>query len=63
MNCTPNEYVTSYRLEQAVSLLRGSQMTMTEIANACGFNSPSYFAEVFSKHKGCCPSTFRKRYR
>lgn len=62
MGITPNEYVINYRLEHAMALLRESGISMTEIANICGFNSSSYFAEVFSRYKGCTPTAYRKKY-
>lgn len=61
MGYTPNDYVNLFRLEKAMVLLRESDLTITEVANAVGFGSSSYFAEIFSKQKGCTPTTYRKR--
>lgn len=63
MGVSPSSYVTSYRLERAMIFLRESDLSMTEIANICGFNSSSYFAEVFLKYKGCTPTEYRKKYK
>ena len=63
MGTTPNAFVTSFRLERAMELLRESDLSITEIANACGFNSSSYFAETFMKQKGCSPTKYRSSYR
>ena len=62
MRTSPNEYLASYRLERAAELLRESKLSITEIANACGFGSSSYFAESFGKQKGCTPSEYRRKY-
>lgn len=62
MGCSPNAYVTSYRLERAMELLCGSNLSVTEIANICGFSSSSYFAESFAKRKGCTPTMYRKEF-
>ena len=58
-NATPNNYLTSYRLSQSMELLLSSDLSVIEISYACGFHSPSYFAETFKKYKGCTPTEFR----
>ena len=58
---TPVGYLTSFRLERAMELLRSTDFTVTEIAFRCGFNSASYFTEIFSKSKGCSPREYRNR--
>lgn len=62
MGRTPNDYVNSYRLERAMELLREKALSITEVANACGFGSPSYFTEIFTRQKGCTPTAYRKQY-
>ncbi|MDR1949110.1 MAG: helix-turn-helix domain-containing protein [Spirochaetaceae bacterium] len=34
---------------------------MTEIAQACGFNGSSYYAETFRKIVGLSPGSYQKR--
>lgn len=63
MGHTPNDYVTSFRLEKAGELLTITDGTITEIALSCGFNSASYFTEVFSRKKGCTPKEYREKIR
>lgn len=58
---TPNDYLNSYRLERGVELLRSGSLSVTEIADRCGFSSSSYFTELFTRSKGCSPSAFRKQ--
>lgn len=57
---TPNDYLNSFRLEKGMELLKGTAMTITEIADACGFSSASYFTEMFTRQKGCPPKVYRK---
>lgn len=61
---SPIEYLNTYRLEKACGLLAKSNDsgTITEIALACGFNSSSYFAEIFRKKKGCSPREYKGYY-
>lgn len=60
LNRTPNDYLNSFRLEKGMELLKSTGMTITEIADACGYSSASYFTEMFSKQKGCSPKVYRK---
>lgn len=57
---TPNEYLNSFRMEKGMELLKSTRMTVTEIADACGYSSACYFAELFTRMKGCTPTQYRK---
>lgn len=57
---TPINYLAEFRLSKGAELLKISDMTVTEIAYATGFNSSSYFAECFKSHIGMTPNSFRK---
>lgn len=56
---TPNTYLTQYRLNKSLELLRGGQLSITEIALSAGFNSASYYAETFRKAFGKSPTEYR----
>jgi AraC-like DNA-binding protein len=38
-------------------------MSVTEIAGSCGFNSASYYTEVFNKITGMTPRDYRAQKR
>ena len=61
LNQTPNEYLNSYRLEQGMQLLKSTRLSVTEIAQSCGFSSSSYFTELFTRQKGCTPTQYRRK--
>ena len=61
MQRTPVDYLNSYRLEKGIQLLRTTHMSMTEIAESCGFGSSSYFTELFTRAHGCPPTSFRRK--
>lgn len=61
LNKTPIDFLNAYRLEVSTRLLTDTAMSITEIALSCGFQSPSYYAELFQHHKGCTPSHYRTR--
>ncbi len=60
---SPMQTVRLLRLQTAVMLLSRSQLTMSEIAERCGFASQSYFTRAFGETYGVSPSTVRKQAR
>jgi len=52
-------YLHDYRLEQAQQLLATSEMKVTEVADAIGFESRSYFASAFRKKFGMSPKAYQ----
>lgn len=56
---TPMKYLTQLRLEQAISFLLNTTLTIEEIAKECGFANGNYFAKVFRKSMGVSPSEYR----
>lgn len=62
-NQTPHVYLTQYRLNKSIELLRYTDMPITEIALSVGFSGASYYAETFRKWFGQSPTAFRTDYR
>ena len=56
---SPQEYLSSFRLQRAVSLL-GRNYSVKEAAALCGFSSQNYFARVFRVCFGKSPAEFRR---
>lgn len=56
----PMKYLNEYRLRRSIELLRGSDMTVTEIGLVCGFSGASYYAESFRRELGISPSEYRR---
>lgn len=54
-----NAYVHSIRAERACLLLRSTEMTITAVGLAMGYEDVSYFSRCFRRHVGVSP----KRYR
>ena len=57
---SPWEYITIKRVERAVELLKTTDQTKLEIAEACGFSSSSNFYKSFTAVTGKRPSDFVK---
>lgn len=53
-----SEFIRSQRLKMAAQLLDTSDVNMSEVAYAVGFNDPSYFAKCFKDAYGCTPSQY-----
>lgn len=53
---SPTEYITYLRLKKAETLLRESDLNITEIAMAVGYNDSNYFSRLFKKYKQVPPS-------
>ena len=62
LNTTPSKYIQQYRLEKAAALLKKSDLTTTEIAMECGFQSSSYFIKTFRAYTGFAPRAYRKAH-
>lgn len=53
------ELLRQYRVDRASDMLRNTEKSMAEIADACGFCDQSYFTRVFRDVKGVTPGQFR----
>ena len=59
LHISPVEYINSYRIQIASQMLISTEKTITEIGQACGLGSSSYFGKVFKAKMGCTPEQFR----
>jgi len=55
----PHRYYIHRRIERAKVLLADRCHSVTEVARACGFSSPSAFALIFRKVSGLTPREYR----
>jgi AraC-like DNA-binding protein len=56
----PLHYHTLLRVQKARSMIRFTNMPLSEIAVQMGFDSPQNFSRVFRKHEGITPSAVRR---
>jgi AraC-like DNA-binding protein len=59
----PHTYIIRKRVERACELLRTSNMSITEIAMACGYSSGSHLSASFRKEIGTSPTLYRNSWR
>lgn len=57
---TPNTYILQRKVEFAKRMLKLDELSVTDIAELCGFCDVYYFSKVFKKEIGTTPSAYRK---
>lgn len=57
---SPTDYLIEYRVQVAKKLLETTNLSITEVALRCGFNSNSYFTKMFHRSCGKTPNVYRK---
>ncbi|MDR1061948.1 MAG: response regulator [Clostridiales bacterium] len=57
---TIGTFVAGLRLEKAASLLRDTDISVSELSAMAGYSSGSYFAKVFKKEYGAAPAEYRQ---
>jgi AraC-like DNA-binding protein/mannose-6-phosphate isomerase-like protein (cupin superfamily) len=57
----PLAYHLRLRLRKSASLLRSTDLSVTEVAGKSGFDDANYFARQFRNSMGLSPSAYRKR--
>ena len=58
-----SDYLNIFRIDNAISLLTHTSLTVTEIAFESGFQSIRNLNCVFKKHTGLSPTEFRRKER
>jgi AraC-like DNA-binding protein len=59
---SPALFIRTIRLRKAADMLRNTDMNISEIAWATGFNDPSYFSRVFHEEFGKTPGEWSGRF-
>ncbi|HYG20490.1 MAG TPA: response regulator, partial [Ohtaekwangia sp.] len=57
---TPHGLIKQFRLKKAASLLRNSNLSVSEVIYETGFNSRSYFYKSFNEMFHCHPKDFER---
>ena len=57
--CAPSEYIIGLRLQHARDLLSGTNLTIAEIAEMCGYGDELYFMRLFRKKTGMSARMYR----
>ncbi len=60
VGCSPISYYLDLKLTESKRLLREDNITVRQISEILGFESPEYFSRYFKKRVGHSPRNFRK---
>lgn len=60
---TPNQYLQILRVEKAKILLRNENLSLIEIAFACGYADQSHLARFFKRYVRMSPGRYRSKLR
>ena len=60
LGLSPHQYVVQLRLDHAKGLLTETDLSVVQIAVACGYAHDGHFAAGFQRRFGVSPSAFRK---
>lgn len=55
-----NDYITKIRIEQAMKLIKESDLNFNEISDKVGFASARYFSTSFKQYTGLTPTQYKK---
>ncbi len=58
VGCSFSEYVTRTRLQYAKLLMANEKLSVSEVAERCGFNNSNYFSTIFKKYNQVSPKEY-----
>jgi AraC-like DNA-binding protein/ligand-binding sensor protein len=56
-----SNYLNRLRVEKAATMLIETELTLNEIAGACGFEDQSWFSKIFKSFTGLSPGKYREK--
>lgn len=62
-DCTVMEYLIQLRITHAKQLLRYSDLSIAQVAQACGYHNQSYFSRQFDKTEGIGARMYRRSWK
>lgn len=60
---SPINYLIDRRIKESTNLIETTNYSISAIANIVGFNSQSYYTQIFKRKTGITPAQHRKIYR
>ena len=62
MGVSPIDYLLEVRLQKAQNMMRRKNVSLTDVAESCGFSSLSHFSKYFTSKMGMTPTEYIKHY-
>lgn len=60
---SPHRWLLQHRIDRAMDYLHGAELSLNDIALACGFADQSHFTRVFARLVGISPGAWRRSTR
>jgi AraC family transcriptional regulator len=60
---SPHKYLTTMRLEKAISLMLNDDMSLADVASESGFSDQAHFTRVFKKRMNVTPAAYRRKLK
>ncbi|WP_409524067.1 helix-turn-helix domain-containing protein [Nitrincola sp. MINF-07-Sa-05] len=60
LGLSPQHYLLQLRMQQALTLLQETDLSVQQVADACGYQNLSAFSARFSAYHGCSARRFRQ---
>lgn len=60
LHLTPHQYRQNLRVAQAKALIKNGEMTLSEVASACGFSDQTHMNRTFRQQLGLTPGQYRR---
>ena len=59
LGLSPQEYLMQYRMNRACTMIQNTDLKISAIAHAVGYENSLSFSKIFRKYKGISPSDYR----
>ncbi|MFC4991258.1 helix-turn-helix domain-containing protein [Rubritalea tangerina] len=60
---SPHKYLTTMRLEKALTLMPKDDLSLADVASESGFSDQAHFTRVFKKKMGVTPAAYRRKLK
>ncbi|MCY7483092.1 MULTISPECIES: phosphoenolpyruvate hydrolase family protein [Paenibacillus] len=63
VGCTFPEYLTRFRINKAIELMKESELELSELSSLVGYNDYAHFSKTFKKKTGKSPREYQRQYK
>lgn len=60
---SPINYLIEKRIQESMNLIENTNYSLSDISFIVGFNSQSYYSQIFKRKTGLTPAEHRKKHR
>jgi len=63
VGCTFPEYLTRFRINKAIELMKQRHLDLSELSGLVGYNDYAHFSKMFKKTTGLSPREYQRQYK